>query len=239
MNLLANFGQGYDDVYGRLQQGNEQRAKMRAGRAMSSGDPAAASREFYDAGMVGEGSLIQEHQQRQEDRQLGMQKDQQALEHQQKAEKLEAMGKVAEALIQVPAGQRKATLDKILPAFERMGIPVDAFAGLTEDQLADASLQAFGAEVKSQLEIVKGGDGSYSVVNSQTGERLGGYQSPLAEEYKRAQIEATHARAGASSASAEAARARAERSRRPAAGGGGGGDLSGIEAELRRRGLRP
>lgn len=230
MNVLASlYGQGADDAFDRRQRYAQERARLRSGRAMASGDAKGAAVVMYDAGMLDAGAAIESRQQAQEDRQLGLEKDRQGLERQAKADAAQALLKVSTALQHVPAGQRLATLERVKPALAGV-INVGVLDGLTEADLTDDNLRMFGAEMDNSIKILNTSGGVVAVdpsalardINDPNAHRVI-YQDPYYAQRQEAQIDATRARAGASNASAEAARERAARSRRTPVGGGRGG----------------
>lgn len=229
MNILGDALDARRAGYDEMQRGHETRARNRAGRKLATRDYGGAAGELYGAGMLAEGAGVEAVQQRQQDRQLDLRRDERKLEHEEMQQRAEALIKVSTALQHVPPGERLATLQKLTPALGQI-MDVSPFKGLTEDQLTDENLRLFGAEVASKIKTYSSGGRTVAVdegalqrdFQDQGAVRVLD-QDPLAAEYKRAQIGATEARAEASMVSAEAARARAFRSRNPVSRGGGGG----------------
>ena len=179
-NALASRQAGMDEVANF----RETRGRLMAGNALAQGNPQQAANALYKSGQLdlGEATL-----QRQEGRQMRQQANQWAQEDRQasqdkQAQEMRAMAlmRAAEALKGVPAGQRLEVLNsRVAPMLGRLGMPVESFAGITEDDLSDQGLSMFVSEVKRNLEVVKGSDGSYTVLDmDRGGEPIQQYQAP-------------------------------------------------------------
>jgi hypothetical protein len=172
-NALAARKQGFDAV-------GEFRSTMgqnRAGNALAAGDTQGAANALYSTGQLDAGEIVQQRQesrqdratQRQyvaEDRQVEAEDRQTAQQAEQAKMRGMAMIKAAEALKGVAPGQRAEALNtRVAPMMQRLGIDTSVFQGLSEDDLSDQGLGLFISQVERNLEVVKGSDGSYTVLD--------------------------------------------------------------------------
>lgn len=164
------------------------RANYRAGQAMTRGDRKAAAAEYYDAGMLPEGSGVEAYDRNlaaaDEDRAAARQAADTKRQNELIKERASLLSQVAQGLKTVPAGQRKQQLDAISPIFQKVGLDMSMFSQLTEDDLSDASLDTFTGAVAREVEFIKGGDGSYTAADTRTGLPIYQYQAPTPEQYK-------------------------------------------------------
>lgn len=145
MNILGDALRARELGYQEMQRGHEQRARNRAGRKLATRDYGGAAGELYGAGMLEEGSQAQTFGQAQDDRAADQKK-------QIYAERADALIKVSAALAHVEPGQRKATLDRILPTLGDMGMDTSILQSLQEEQLTDDNLRLFSGQVAKELE---------------------------------------------------------------------------------------
>jgi hypothetical protein len=237
-NAFDAFNSANAAAYGQAQRSVDLRARMGAGRQLQAGNYQGAAGELYGSGMLEEGAQVQGMGQAQDARAQAMQTQQAEQADAQGAEQAKAKGealiKISQALKSVPAGQRMGALQRLTPVFSQIGMDPSVFQGLGEQDLSDQALDMFSGEVQNQLKFFNTSSGIVGV--EPDGEASLVYQDPLAAEYKRAQIGATNARAGASGASAEAARARAAKTRSGGGGRGGAPPSSGLPAGYRIKG---
>lgn len=179
-NALAARQAGFDEV-GKFRQTLGQNM---AGNALAAGDSRGAANALFSTGQLDAGEIVQ---QRQEGRQQRQQANQFALEDRQagqdkQAQEMRAMAMVraAQALQQVPPEQRLEALNtRVAPMFQRLQIPTDVFQGMTAEDLSDESLSMFVNQVEQELEIVRGSDGSYRVLDMrQGGKAIQDYRAP-------------------------------------------------------------
>lgn len=147
-------------------------AKQRAGYAaaprIAKGDYRGAAGAYAQEGMADEARTLMgdqaamEHQAAQDQRQA----------HQDElaaaGRRVEVLGKIAQGLMSVPPGQRRAALEKAMPVFGQIGVDPAQFQTLTEDQLTDEQLQLFGAELEKQWQAVNLGGGGVGAYNPRT-----------------------------------------------------------------------
>jgi len=236
MNILASImpdalqagRQAYADQQARF----DHQTRRSAGRALASGDHAGAASELYGAGMLDAGAGVEKMQTDAEDRRLGLEKDQRALDRQKLKDTYEALGRFADALSMIGEDdspdvlqQRFATLQQGKSALYPLLTPdvQAAIDRLTPEQLTRAALIAYGADAKNQQ--MKLFNTARGVVGVRNGKAEVLYQDPYYDRKQEAALGLTEARTDQSHAAAE-------RSRRPPAprggGGKGGGGASGL-----------
>lgn len=203
-----------------------QRANVRAGQAINRGDRQAAAAEYYDAGLVGEGSQVEAY-----DRNLAAQD--RSIDAAQVQERAKLLTQVSQALKTVPMGARKEQLDRMLPIFQQVGIDTSPFAEITPDQLDDASLDAFSGAVDRELSVLGNLEDGVVMVDKTALQRDPQSTSavrvlrdpnpnPLKQQLLEAQISATKSLGGQRDATADKAR------RTPAGGGRGAAGSAGL-----------
>jgi len=252
VNPLAAFSDSYQLLEGLAQD----RAKRQAGNALAQGDYGAASGALLGRGMLDAGMGVQRYQRDEQDR---MATQQRQLSEQQRAaagERVQFLMRAAQTLRGIPAEQRGQMLQsQVLPAMQNLpGFDPDMLAQIAQSDLSDQSLdtfsQALGAEAeKYQLFQTRGGD----IVRVPVGGGEGGlaYDAPDQPDepppgYRwrpDGTLEAipggpADPRVAGARAAATRAPARPSGARPAAAPSSAGPDLSAIEAELKRRGLR-
>lgn len=155
------------------------RASNRAGQAMKSRDYTGAANEFYDAGLLGEGSEVQNYGQAQEDRASKLD-----------AETVKKRGAflvdLSRGLKNVPEAERNAQFERFAPALKSLGADDDLIGQLRQAPKDDASLDMFAGGVEKQLvEFIKSSDGSYTAADKETGLPLYQYQAPTPDKYEQ------------------------------------------------------
>lgn len=249
-NIFATGMDAFDRSYDRGQAMQQDRARMQAGRSLASGDRRGAMQQFGQAGLTDDVRQVQADQMRIDQDERAVEQETYDRDQAEQKTRADVLVKVAQGLKSVPAGQRKAALSQITPVFQNVGIDPVMFNELTDEQLTDQALDMFSGEIENSVKLFNTSSGVVAVDEQALSRNLQDpnasrvvYQDPLAGEYRRAQIDATRARAGAAGASADAARARADRTRRMPVGQAGGrgsadpGALQAIEAAMRARGL--
>lgn len=162
MGALSGFFDAQTSALSAVKTATQDRVRKNAGARLQQRDYGGAANELYGAGMLDEGSDTQNFGDAQQDRTK-------TAEAAKVKERASVLTQVARGLKEVPAGQRKAQLDRIAPIFGKVGLDTAMLADLTEDQLDDASLEAFAGEVERNLQFFEGNDGIYSA-NKATGE---------------------------------------------------------------------
>lgn len=147
MNILNNALNAREAGFQEMETVRDRVARNRAGRALASGDYTGAKAEAYGAGALDIGSGIQELENTQQDRELSLEADRTKQHNAQQKRMAETLAQLSTGLLEVPAGKRKETLDKIAPYLAQIGADPSAFQGLTEEQLTDENLRLFGGEM--------------------------------------------------------------------------------------------
>jgi hypothetical protein len=171
------FKQGYDQM-GAMR---TDRTNMQAGRAYAGGDRQGAARMLAQGGNINDARTLENDIQGDE-RQL--MQDQQAAEQQtyqrgrdkttdqaaQAERNYTTLKRITGGLRGYDEGQRLPQLQRVLPIFEQLGLPVDQFAALTEDQLNNAGLDMFEGELDKQWQGMNLGGGGVGALNLRTGQ---------------------------------------------------------------------
>jgi hypothetical protein len=203
-NIFDSFNRNAAGAFDMVQRTAEQRARNQAGSALARGETQNAFSALSNAGMLEDARRVQVGQQADADRerQQKFQDEDRGFADQQR--RASVLKQITEGLKEVPAGQRKEQLDRVMPVFGKVGIDATPFSTLTEDDLSDAGLAMFGAEIDNQIQLFGQGGSVVAVDKKALGRNLQDpaasrvvYQDPLANEYRQAQIEATRARANA------------------------------------------
>jgi hypothetical protein len=179
--------QAWDDTGANIKGMRDQFTNARAGRAYASGDRQGAARMLAQGGNL-DGARVLQGDLRAEQRQ-GMQ-DTQAAEaltyergRDQKADarlktaddvalaerNYTTLRRITSGLRGYQEGQRLPQLQRALPIFESLGIAVEPFAALTEDQLNDANLDVFEGELEKQWTFHNLGGGGIGRSDNRTG----------------------------------------------------------------------
>ena len=179
--------QAWDDTGANIKGMRDQFTNARAGRAYASGDRQGAARMLAQGGNL-DGARVLQGDLRTEQRQ-GMQ-DTQAAEaliydrgRDRKADARQktiddvalaernytTLRRITSGLRGYQEGQRLPQLQRALPIFESLGISVEPFAALTEDQLNNANLDVFEGELEKQWNSVSLGAGGVGAFNPRTG----------------------------------------------------------------------
>jgi hypothetical protein len=172
----AAFKQGYDQM-GAMR---TDRTNMQAGRAYAGGDRQGAARMLAQGGNINDARTLENDIQGDE-RQLML--DQQAAEQQtyqrgrdkttdqaaQAERNYTTLKRITGGLRGYDEGQRLPQLQRVLPIFEQLGLPVDQFAALTEDQLNNAGLDMFEGELDKQWTFHNLGGGGIGRSNARDG----------------------------------------------------------------------
>lgn len=196
-----------------------QRADIRAGRAMNRGDRQGAAAEYYEAGLVPEGSGVEAY-----DRNMAV--SDMAISREQSQERAKLLTQVAQALKTVPMDARKSQLDRMLPIFQQVGMDTSLFDQVGAEHLDDASLDAFSGQVEQELSVLGNLEDGLIAVDKGALRRDPTSTSavrvlreptrdPLKQQLLEAQIAATRSLGGQRDAAADKAR------RPPASGGRG------------------
>lgn len=247
-DVIDRGNDAFDRGYDRTQKLFDQAARRKAGRALASGDEAAAAAAAYDGGLIDEGAAIERRGVEAEQRQYERGRTEKADEIAEATRRGEALVKVAQALKGVPPEQRHDRLQQIAPAFQGIGIDPAPFLALTPEQLSNDALDMFSGEIKEHIKTFSSGGRTVAIDEGALKRDFSDPnavrvldEDPLAREYQRSRIEATDAMVPQRQASAEASRARAYRTMHPVAKGGAqpsgsSPTLRAIEAALRKRG---
>lgn len=151
-NLFADPAEtgmdAFDRAYDRQQGITDRITTNRAGRKLAGGDRRGAAATFAKGGLIGPARQLEADQQSLDDREAEAAAGEQEQQARMAAQRAAFLKNVAQGLTQVPPGERRAQLEKVLPIFADIGLPVEQFAAVTEEQLSDASLAAFGAELQ-------------------------------------------------------------------------------------------
>lgn len=190
------------------------RASNRAGQAMKSRDYSGAANEFYDAGMLGEGSEVQNYGQAQEDRASKLD-----------AETVKKRGAflvdLSRGLKNVPEAERNAQFERFAPALKSLGADDDLIGQLRQAPKDDASLDMFAGGVEKELEQFTLSPGSKRF--DEKGKLIA--DAPFAPQYKEVGEGETLVEVGGGSGAAPAPTS-------------GGADPSAVIAELTGAGAR-
>lgn len=145
-NIFAAGMDAFDAGYDRMNTMRQDRAKMRAGRALASGDRTSAAQEFGQAGMTDDVRQMQADQQVMDDRETSARKD-------RAKQIVEFFDRAGTALLQIPdpdgsQRDRKAALQKLAPVIQQMVPDPEAQQQILSGDLSDSSLRAFVGEMK-------------------------------------------------------------------------------------------
>lgn len=179
--------QAWDDTGANIKGMRDQFTNARAGRAYAGGDRQGAARMLaqggnLDGARVLQGDLRTEQRQGMQDTQAAEAltyergRDKRADERQKTADDVAlaernytTLRRITGGLRGYQEGQRLPQLQRALPIFESLGIPVEPFAALTEDQLNNANLDVFEGELEKQWNSVSLGAGGVGAFNPRTG----------------------------------------------------------------------
>ena len=179
--------QAWDDTGANIKGMRDQFTNARAGRAYASGDRQGAARMLAQGGNL-DGARVLQGDLRTEQRQ-GMQdereaealtyergRDKRADERQKTTDDVAlaernytTLRRITSGLRGYQEGQRLPQLQRALPIFESLGIAVEPFAALTEDQLNDANLDVFEGELEKQWTFHNLGGGGIGRSDNRTG----------------------------------------------------------------------
>ena len=173
--------QAYEDTNADIQGMMNRRTQFQAGRAYAGGDRQGAARMLAQGGNINDARTLENDIQGDE-RQL--MQDQQAAEQQtyqrgrdkttdqaaQAERNYTTLKRITGGLRGYDEGQRLPQLQRVLPIFEQLGLPVEQFAALTEDQLNNAGLDMFESELDKQWTFHNLTGGGLARSNARTGE---------------------------------------------------------------------
>lgn len=197
----------------------ETRARNMAGKKLATRDYAGAASELYSGGQIEAGADVQNFGAAQES-------NARKVNAEQVKERASLLMQVSKGLKEVPAGQRKAQLDRISPVFQKVGLDATMFGQLTEQDLTDEALDVFAGSVAKEVEFIKSSDGSYTAASKATGLPQFQYRAPRPDEFKEVDPTKDLVRIPGSSGAASA----------PAMGGASGGFEAAIGPLLQREG---
>lgn len=186
-DVLAAGQQGWDDTDAKIKGMMSRYTNARAGRAYASGDRQGAARMLAQGGNL-DGARVLQGDLRTEQRQ-GMQDTQaaEALTYERGRDKradarlktaddvalaernYTTLRRITGGLRGYQEGERLPQLQRALPIFESLGIAVEPFAALTENQLNNANLDVFEGELEKQWNSVSLGAGGVGAFNPRTG----------------------------------------------------------------------
>lgn len=168
---------GFDIDFGALQhanpfaayeQGQDFRAKIErrkasasAGRKLATGDRAGAIADLGGVGLVDDVRTLQGDERQEASAQA-------AAEKEARLERAKVLHQTYSGLKRVKPGSRLAALQKAFPLFQAAQVDTSYFDGVTEDQLSDEGLAAFGVEMDKtspEWREIKNADGSTSFVD--------------------------------------------------------------------------
>lgn len=178
-SALDGFFDAQNSAMDSVDRFSAKRASNRAGQAMKARDYSGAADEFYDAGLLGEGSEVQNYGQAQEDRASKID-----------AETVKKRGTflvdLARGLKNVAPAERNAQFERFAPALKSLGADDEMIGQLRNAPKDDAALDMFAGGVEQQLvEFIKSGDGSYTAASKKTGRPLYQYEAPTPDKYEQ------------------------------------------------------
>lgn len=245
-NIFQAGAQGFADADNMARTIQTRRAGYQAAPRVAAGDYTGAAQAYGQAGMADEARQMVSDQQGVDQQQYQHDRQGQQDERAQAEKRIETLSKIAQGLKSVPAGQRRAALDHVMPIFGKLGMDGSQFETLTEDHLTDNDLDVFSGELDKQWQAVNMGGGGVGAFNPHSGDfktlREPTQKAPLGYRYGAGgemEIDPGYLQGRADIAKATRAPLR------PRAGGGGGkpqthgAGLDIIESELRKRGLIP
>ena len=179
--------QAWDDTGANIKGMRDQFTNARAGRAYASSDRQGAARMLaqggnLDGARVLQGDLRTEQRQTMQDEREAEAltyergRDKRADERQKttddvaRAERnFTTLNRITRGLRDYKEGERLPQLQRALPIFESLGIAVEPFAALTEDQLNNANLDVFEEELEKQWTFHNLGGGGIGRSDNRTG----------------------------------------------------------------------
>lgn len=167
-NIFSQGMDAFDQSYDRTNLMADQRAKQRAGRSLAAGNRQGAMQEFGNAGMTNDVRQMQVDQANFDDRDADNARADREEATKSAIQKWTVLKQTLAGLGTVPEGQRLPALQGRLALIGKVGLPVEQFANLTEDQLKNANLSLFGDELdkhKPDWREVKNADGSSQFVD--------------------------------------------------------------------------
>lgn len=212
MNILNNALNAREAGFQEMETVRDRIARNRAGRALASGDYTGAKAEAYGAGALDIGSGIQELENTQQDRELSLEADRTKQHNAQQKRMAETLAQLSTGLLEVPAGKRKETLDKIAPYLAQIGADPSVFQGLTEEQLTDENLRLFGGQMEEAAKGVVMAPGS-QLRDPKTGKLLA--ETPFAPSYQKVSEGETLLQVGGSTPSSGSGSPRNQRNNNP------------------------
>lgn len=175
-NIFADSLDVGQKVYEAERGYTQDRARIRAGRALSGGNRAQAAQEFGNAGMTDDVRQMQGDQQVVEDR------DREAAERRVKL----LLGALP-GLKTVPLGQRKQALGH--PIWAAAGLGPELTDRLTEDHITDENIDMLTGKVEREWQIISNDDGVMAVDKRDPTKRMtirGARRKPDWKEIKKA-----------------------------------------------------
>ena len=161
-------GAGFVDDW--MDRAAKQRAGYAAAPRIARGDYRGAAGAYAQEGMADEARTLMGDQNTMDRQAEQDQRQAHEAELAAAGRRVEVLGKIAQGLMSVPPGQRRAALEKAMPVFGQVGVDPAQFQALTEDQLTDEQLQLFGAELEKQWQAVNLGGGGVGAYNPRTNE---------------------------------------------------------------------
>ena len=179
--ILDRGRESFKSAYDQSEAMRGDRTRMQAGRAYAGGDRQGAAAMLAQGGNIDDARVIQNDIQGDE-RQTML--DQQAAEQQtyqrgrdkttdqaaQTERNYTTLKRITGGLRGYDEGQRLPQLQRVLPIFEQLGLPVYQLAALTEDPLNNAGLDMFEGELDKQWTFHNLGGGGLARSNARTGE---------------------------------------------------------------------
>jgi hypothetical protein len=169
-NYFTDIVGGTQQAFQRGQQAVEsarqQIGQNQAARALARGDTRAAREAYGRAGMVeqvdilGQREAAQTEAMRKQKEQAEAlaytrQQDADKMARQAAADKLQYLGNVSQALLQIPKEQRAQALSMFGNTFQAMGLPPDTISQLSQQDLSDDNLRMFGTAMGQEMEKIQ------------------------------------------------------------------------------------
>ena len=169
-NYFTDIVGGTQQAFQRGQQAVEsarqQIGQNQAARALARGDTRAAREAYGRAGMVeqvdvlGQREAAQTEAMRKQKEQAEAlaytrQQDADKMARQAAADKLQYLGNVSQALLQIPKEQRAQALSMFGNTFQAMGLPPETISQLSQQDLSDENLRMFGTAMGEKVAEVQ------------------------------------------------------------------------------------
>jgi hypothetical protein len=169
-NYFTDIVGGTQQAFQRGQQtvesARQQIGQNQAARALARGDTRAAREAYGRAGMVeqvdvlGQREAAQTEARRKQEEQAEAlaytrQQDADKMARQAAADKLQYLGNVSQALLQIPKEQRAQALSMFGNTFQAMGLPPETISQLSQQDLSDENLRMFGTAMGEEMEKIQ------------------------------------------------------------------------------------